>query len=97
MGLLSSADKTALEQYSYAYEQWRYAIDLQKKAGGPLMKTPNGHVQPGPWVSMIRQWGDVCRKYLIEFGLTPAARSRMAIPKDNKSTGNLIDFLQSKK
>lgn len=96
MRLLSTADAAAIAAYCSAYERYRHA-EAQVRKFGSVVKTPNNSIQTSPYVSQLHRELEVCRRYEIEFGLTPAARSRMAIPKDNKTTGNLIDFLLPKK
>lgn len=95
MGLLSSADASSLEMYCNAYERYRKAHDDLKKFG-EYTKTPNGHIQPGPWMSQLRQAEDSCRKWMIEFGLTPAARSRLAVKKEVAADNDIIKFITKK-
>ncbi|PQO28089.1 phage terminase small subunit P27 family [Blastopirellula marina] len=94
MGLLSTADTTAIAMYCASFERWQQACETRKKCGD-FIKTPNGHMQPGPWMSQIRQAEDSCRRWLIEFGLTPAARSRMAIPKE-AAKSSVLSFAKKK-
>jgi P27 family predicted phage terminase small subunit len=76
-GLLSVGDLPAFEVYCSLYARWVEAETqlLDKKLH--LLKTPNGHVQPNPWITISRQTAEAMKAYLIEFGLTPASRARM--------------------
>ena len=44
---------------------------------GSIHRTPNGHQQPSPWDTIARQHSALMYKYLTEFGLTPATRSKV--------------------
>lgn len=76
-GLLTFTDLSAFEAYCGVYGRWREAEE-QLKNGPKLLKTPNGSVQPNPWLTVARQNAELMKGYLIEFGMTPAARARMA-------------------
>lgn len=85
-GLLTAADLTAFAIYCTLFARWREAEDHlnapidtegdQKGVSKSLHKTPNGHVQPSPWLTISRQMAAEMKPYLIEFGMTPAARAR---------------------
>jgi P27 family predicted phage terminase small subunit len=84
LGLLTKVDIPALACYCHAYAQWRMAAESLAKmaANDPVMhaqivKSKLGDAIANPLVSIMRKHaGDVIR-YASEFGLTPAARSRI--------------------
>lgn len=85
LGLLTKVDVPALAAYCHAFGQWRMAAESLAKmqANDPIMngmiiKTKYGDAAMNPLVSIVRKHaGDVVR-YAAEFGLTPAARSRIS-------------------
>jgi len=44
---------------------------------GLFVKSPNGYPIQSPWVSVSNKSMELYRGYLAEFGLSPAARSRV--------------------
>jgi hypothetical protein len=43
----------------------------------PLVKTPSGYVQQSPWLTIAHKQLELMGRYMVELGLTPAARSRV--------------------
>ena len=80
IGLLTEADKVALEAYCTHYSLWRYALHVLQTEG-MVHTTPNGHKQVSPYDTMIRQHAALMYKFGGEFGLTPASRARIAVPE----------------
>lgn len=80
LGLMTVVDRAALAGYC---ENWARAVaaeTLLKKKGTTFM-TPNGYPQQRPEVAIAnRAWQQV-RSFASEFGLTPAARSRLEVPE----------------
>ena len=79
MGLLSRADKTAIELYVQAYSRYRNAEENVRRFGEVIISPKNRYPMVSPYVSVLNKNLETCRKMLIEFGLTPAARARMRI------------------
>lgn len=78
MGVLTTVDRAALAGYCQAYGRWVEAEG--KLAEGPkLIKTPSGYVQQSPWLSISNKAQELMGRYMAELGLTPAARSRIAL------------------
>jgi hypothetical protein len=44
-----------------------------------LYKTPSGYVQQSPWLGIVHKQLEPMGRYMVELGMTPAARSRVAI------------------
>lgn len=84
-GLVTLGDLPALAVYCSLYGRWREAEE-QLQATPNLIKTPNGHLQPNPWITIARQTAELMKAYLIEFGLTPAARARMGAAEPPKAS-----------
>jgi P27 family predicted phage terminase small subunit len=85
MGVLSRIDQAPLAAYCHAYGQWRMAAetlarmeDNDPQMKGLLHRTKYGDVTANPMVSIVRKAAADMVRYAAEFGLTPAARSRIA-------------------
>ncbi len=44
----------------------------------PLVTTPSGYIQQSPWLLIANKQLELMGRYMVELGLTPAARSRVA-------------------
>ena len=92
LGLLTNLDVSAFHLYTSTFEQWiLYAREARR--GGPLIKTPNGWVQQNPYIGMANTAFKMCRSMLAEFGLTPAARARIAVDPASKEDDDLAKWL----
>lgn len=77
MGLLTAVDRAALAAYCQSYSRWAAAeAGLQKH--GLVIKAPSGYPINSPYVGIANTALDQMRKFLVEFGLTPASRSRIS-------------------
>jgi P27 family predicted phage terminase small subunit len=77
-GLLSEVDRFALEIYCQLYEDYRYARD-QVVDAGKVITAPNGYRQQNPWYQIATQCQKDMKHYFDKFGLTPGARTKLAI------------------
>ena len=92
MGLLFDVDRAAFAAYCQAYSRWKTAEEeMQKrvKKGGPLAGlvdvTKAGNIIQNTLVGIANKAAGDMVRYAAEFGLTPAARARLAIdPKKGK-------------
>jgi P27 family predicted phage terminase small subunit len=84
LGLLTIADIGPLAAYCYAYGQWRSAAEILSKIADNdrvmqgLLIRRDGQAVPNPVVKLVRNAAMDMVRYASEFGLTPAARSRIA-------------------
>jgi P27 family predicted phage terminase small subunit len=81
-GLLTRIDRAALAGYCVS---WGRHVDAENEitAGGMTITTPNGMTQASPFIAISRQEREIMKKFLLEFGLTPASRSKVtATPKE---------------
>jgi len=92
MRVLSEADGMVLASLCQA---WSILVKTQTKLTemGILYKTPNGYVQQSPLFSMVNQCIDLVTKLSREFGLTPAARSRIVAPTEPEKEDDLMAIL----
>lgn len=88
MGVLTTVDRAALAAYCQAYGRW---VKAEKKLAEtpPLIRTPSGYVQQSPWLSVVNKQMELMSRYMAELGLTPASRSRIAVP-DNAQGENVV-------
>ena len=85
-GLLTMADKTALESYCQAYKTWVTAVREMSKPGGMVITCESGYAQVSPWVSIASGAQKEIKNYLSSFGLTPSARVSLKVPQDTPET-----------
>jgi P27 family predicted phage terminase small subunit len=82
-GLLTKADRAALSAYCQAWADWVAANEVMAKpkaeGGGLVVVTGDGYPMLSPLWTISQQAAKTMRSYLTEFGLTPAARSRMKV------------------
>ena len=79
-GVLTVIDRAALAAYCQAWGRWVEAEEKLRETP-TLFKTPSGHVQQSPWLGIANKQLELMGRYMVELGLTPAARSRVtAVP-----------------
>lgn len=81
LGVLYKTDRSSLEQYAKAYGAWRDCWEQITRIGYVVTskdeRTGQVTVKRNPFVLEAHQFAALCLKYLQEFGLTPASRSRV--------------------
>jgi P27 family predicted phage terminase small subunit len=78
IGVLTQVDKAAFTGYCQAYARWKEAEEFLSKHG-TIFKTPSGYIQQVPQVSIAQTYLKVMKDFCSEFGLTPAARTRIQV------------------
>ena len=76
MGVLTEVDMAAFAGYCQAYARWKEAEEFITQHG-TIVKTPSGYWQTVPQVSIAQTYLKVMNRLAEQFGLTPAARSRI--------------------
>jgi P27 family predicted phage terminase small subunit len=82
MGLLSTADESALIVYCQTWGEWRKAVDMVAKYGAwTVIKQGNGEVatKRTEFDRIRERTAEQLRRWLLEFGLTPSSRSRVQV------------------
>jgi len=89
LGLLTRVDRAALAAYCQAYGRWAKAEKALKaiedkfenvNAGsGMCYQTSNGNWVMQPLVSVANKALEQMHKFLVEFGMTPASRTRIIV------------------
>ena len=85
LGLLTKVDMSAFAGYCQAYARWKEAEEFLSKHG-TIFKTPSGYVQQVPQVSIAQTYLKTMKDFCSEFGLTPAARSRIQVDTEKSET-----------
>jgi P27 family predicted phage terminase small subunit len=92
LGLLAQVDMAAFAAYCSNYSTWRQADEIIKESGlvvktfttdndgNVLLETIKKH----PAVAIRSDAFEKMKAFLIEFGFTPASRSRVHIPEEEK-------------
>ena len=78
MGVLTIADRAAFAAYCQAYGRWAEAEE-RLRTTPVLIRMPSGYVQQSPWLSIANKQSELMGRYMVELGLTPAARSRVIV------------------
>jgi P27 family predicted phage terminase small subunit len=81
MGVLTVVDRAALAAYCQAWGRWVEAEEKLRETP-VLLKTPSGYVQQSPWLGIANKQLELMGRYMVELGLTPASRSRVAVVSD---------------
>ena len=69
-------DRAALAAYCQAYGRWVEAEERLRETP-MLFKTPSGYVQQSPWLGIVNKQLELMGRFMVELGMTPAARSRV--------------------
>ncbi len=92
MGVLTQVDRTAFEGYCQAYARWKEAEEFLSKHG-TIFKTPSGYIQQVPQVSIAQTYLKVMKDFCSEFGLTPAARTRIQVSAEGADSDDPMEKL----
>ncbi|WP_213950384.1 phage terminase small subunit P27 family [Tepidanaerobacter syntrophicus] len=92
MGVLTQVDRTAFEGYCQAYARWKEAEEFLSKHG-TIFKTPSGYIQQVPQVSIAQTYLKVMKDFCSEFGLTPAARTRIKVDTEAVNSDDPMEKL----
>lgn len=87
MGVLTEADSLALERLCDCYAdilECRVLIERDGRTYTTLDQNSNTLIKNNPAVNQLRAADAQFKSYLIEFGLTPAARTRLKVPTDDE-------------
>lgn len=90
IGVLTQVDATAFAGYCQAYARWKEAEEFLSKHG-TIFKTPSGYIQQVPQVSIAQTYLKIMKDFCSEFGLTPAARSRISVSTTEGSTDDPME------
>lgn len=86
LGVFKEGDDVALASYAEAYARWVEAVKVIN-ADGMIIYGKNEMPMRNPALYIINNSLDQIHKFLVEFGLTPASRSKIKVdtkPKENE-------------
>jgi P27 family predicted phage terminase small subunit len=76
LGLATSLDRAALAGYCQSWSRWVEAERALKRYGS-IVKAPAGFPMLSPYLHVANIALKQMREFLIEFGMSPAARTRV--------------------
>lgn len=84
LGLMTNVDVSALAIYCDTYS--KYVQATESLNSGDLVvehtnKSGATNLVPSPFINIQAKYADIIKKFLGEFGLTPSARAKLALPK----------------
>ncbi len=94
LGLLTRVDRAALAGYCEAWGMVREAEEILQDEG-LTFTTESGYIQQRPEVSILHKSLQVMRAFLSDFGMSPAARSKVKAA-DPAEVDPFEDFLRGK-
>ena len=92
IGLLTEIDKASFAGYCQAYARWKEAEEFLTKHG-TIFKTPSGYIQQVPQVSIAQTYLKVMKDFSSEFGLTPAARTRIQVNTSEVESNDPMEMM----
>jgi P27 family predicted phage terminase small subunit len=84
MGVLTEADALAVELLCEARSDWVSARAIIREHGGETYVTDSGLIKAHPAVAMRNDAARRMQSLFSEFGMTPSARSRVAVEMDDE-------------
>ncbi len=94
LGLITEIDMAALTMYCVMWGNHVKAENMLRKHG-LIITTPKGNDQVSPWVSISKHSMLAAHKFLVEFGLTPASRTKVSAAKKTKSKDKKERFFKN--
>lgn len=86
LGLLTSADLAAFAAYCQCYSDFKYATE-QLQIVDWIQETESGYKQQHPLVGIRNSSLEKMKAFLVEFGFTPASRSKVSVKEPEKPEG----------
>lgn len=80
--VLTGIDRAAIHHYADLWGRWREALLIVKKEG-MIVSNENGQYEH-PASKIASRLSDQIHKYLCQFGLTPASRSRIQVTEQTE-------------
>ena len=97
--LLTVIDVNLLAAYCQAYKRWREAEEALQELGaslplkGLMMRVGGGALVRNPLVAISQHACSDMVRFASEFGLSPAARARIAMPPRGEGPSKFADLL----
>lgn len=94
VGLLTSVDRAALAAYCQCWSRWVQAEKKIQETSLVVKAAKSGYPIQNPYVGIANTALDLMKKFLTEFGLTPASRSRLSVDSDKSSADPFAEFMR---
>jgi P27 family predicted phage terminase small subunit len=91
IGVMTQLDVSALEMYCQNYSILREASE-DVKENGLLVTGDNQIAYQNPNLKIMTEYSKLCRSFLQEFGMTPAARTRVHTTKEKAKKSKFDDI-----
>lgn len=95
-GLLTEMDVDALTAYCQAYSTWKEASQ-KIKLFGMVIKGPNEFVMQSPYLPIANKALATVRAFMVEFGMTPSARTRVSNAGKKTAANPLERFINRRR
>ncbi|MCD8013316.1 MAG: phage terminase small subunit P27 family [Lachnospiraceae bacterium] len=92
LGILTEVDMTAFAGYCQSWARYKEAEEFLTQHG-TIVRTPSGYLQQVPQVSIAQTYLKLMEKFAEQFGLTPAARSRIVASEIQADTTDEMEKL----
>ncbi len=99
LGLLSYIDRAALTAYCDAWSDYVDASKMCATKDGQdrkVVKTAAGNFMENPYYTIKKRSMEIMHKFLTEFGMTPASRTRINAPVKPERKSKLVAFTGGK-
>lgn len=94
VGLLTSVDRAALAAYCACWSRW-VAAELKIQQTDTVVVSPKGYPIQNPYVGIANRSLELMAKFLTEFGLTPASRTRLSVDSGGTGGDPFSEFMNS--
>lgn len=85
LGLLTEVDRAALAAYCQCWARWVQAEEAMRDPEHRMVTlTDSGYPVVTPWIGVANNAMKQMLRYLTEFGMTPASRSRVTVNKETE-------------
>lgn len=81
LGLLTVIDRAALAVYCQLWARWVKAETTVARLGEVVKAPESDYPMQNPYLSIANVALKQMKSYLVEFGMTPAARTRLVVPE----------------
>ena len=95
-GLLTQIDREALAALCETTALYRTAVDMIRVEGAVWTSKETGYTQQSAWATVRGQALNKMQSLWSEFGMTPAARTRIQVEKPEKEEDDLAKLLKGR-
>lgn len=95
-GLLTQIDREALAALCETTALYRTAVDMIETDGAVWTSAETGYTQQSAWMTVRNQALAKMQSLWTEFGMTPAARTRIQVEKPEKEEDELVKLLKGR-